>query len=76
MTQQGDEVLAVVFGLLLLTPGLLMAVRPARVAHANDTKGPKWRRDYKRPAYPGRTRPGAMRGLASSGASSGSGLWG
>ncbi len=33
MTRQAVEVLAVVFGLLLLVPGLLMVTRPAWLAH-------------------------------------------
>lgn len=54
-----------VFGLSMMVMGAPTAFRPKQFAEWNDSKGPKWLREFSttgpKPAYPGRTSPGYLR---------------
>ena len=54
-----------ILGLSMITMGGAWAARPDQLAEWNDTKGPKWLREFSttgpKPAYPGRTSPGYLR---------------
>jgi hypothetical protein len=64
--ESGDLAIAVTAGVALYLWGLAFALWPGEIAHANDSRGPTWIRNFSPhgpdPARPGRTSPNLVLG--------------
>ncbi|KJE19510.1 hypothetical protein FF36_06199 [Frankia torreyi] len=60
-----EDLLFSLFGVLMISAGLISLLIPERVSRWNDTVGPRWIRDFsvrgEFKAYDGRTKPWQMR---------------